>query len=158
MEEGDRHRQREAGLTRSGTSTGTVTYLNSSDTPSASTIFTVTVNDEGNSGNDPGLTGDATSEEGTNSVTINIAAMNDAPIVGAPAGPLAATEQTSLSIQGTGFGQNATVSIFDLNGRMVQSDQFDGDYTWDTATGNGVYFVVVSDELGNYETLELVKL
>jgi hypothetical protein len=64
----------------------------------------------------------------------------------------------SVSIQGTGFGQNATVSIFDLNGRMVDSGQFDGDYTWNAATGNGVYFVVVRDELGNYETLELVKL
>ena len=35
-------------LTSAGT--GTVTYLNSSDTPSASTILTVTVNDQGNTG------------------------------------------------------------------------------------------------------------
>ena len=62
-----------------GTGTGTITYLNGSDTPSASTTLTVTVNDGGNTGVDPGLTGDATSEEGTNSQIINITAVNDAP-------------------------------------------------------------------------------
>ncbi|MCP3852371.1 MAG: hypothetical protein GY694_19370, partial [Gammaproteobacteria bacterium] len=60
-------------------STGTINYLNSSETPSASTTFTVTVNDAGNTGADPGLTGDGTSEEGTNSQTINITATNDDP-------------------------------------------------------------------------------
>ncbi|MCP4936336.1 MAG: LamG domain-containing protein, partial [bacterium] len=60
-------------------STGTINYLNSSDTPSASTTFTVTVNDAGNTGADPGLTGDGSSEEGTNSQTINITATNDGP-------------------------------------------------------------------------------
>jgi hypothetical protein len=62
-----------------GGGTGTITYLNGSDDPSASTLLTVTVNDTGNVGADPGLTGDGTSEEGTNSQTINIAATNDAP-------------------------------------------------------------------------------
>ncbi|MCP3878464.1 MAG: DUF285 domain-containing protein, partial [Sulfitobacter sp.] len=60
-------------------STGTITYLNGNVTPSASTTFTVTVNDAGNTGADPGLTGDGTSEEGTNSQTINITATNDDP-------------------------------------------------------------------------------
>ena len=73
-----------------------VTYLNSSNTPSATTTLTVTVNDQGNTGTDPGLTGDALSEEGTNNVIINITAVNDAPVVNAPAGPLAATEQTQF--------------------------------------------------------------
>ena len=41
-----------------GAGTGTITYLNNSDTPSASTTITVTVNDGGNTGADPGLTGD----------------------------------------------------------------------------------------------------
>ncbi len=61
------------------TSTGTITYLNSSDTPSASTTFTVVVNDSGNTGADPGLTGNGSSEEGTNNVTINLTATNDDP-------------------------------------------------------------------------------
>ena len=41
---------------------------------------------------DPGLTGGPGDEEGTNNVTINFTAVNDAPVVGAPGGPLAATE------------------------------------------------------------------
>ena len=55
-----------------GTSTGTITYLNNSDTPGSNTTLTVTVNDQGNTGSDPGLTGDGSSEEGSNTVTINI--------------------------------------------------------------------------------------
>ena len=70
-------------------STGTITYLNSSDTPSSSTTITVTVNDQGNTGNDPGSSGDGSTEEGTNNQTINITAMNDAPVVGAPGSALA---------------------------------------------------------------------
>ncbi|MCP3938389.1 MAG: hypothetical protein GY708_23830, partial [Actinomycetia bacterium] len=102
-------------------STGTITYLNSSDTPSTSTTFTVTVNDAGNTGTDPGLTGDGSSEEGTNSQTINLTAMNDAPVVNAPGSALAATEQVGLSIEGAGFsvsdvdeagsGATATLSV-----------------------------------------------
>jgi hypothetical protein len=65
-----------------GTSTGTITYLNNSDTPSSNTTLTVTVNDQGNTGSDPGLTGDGSSEEGNNNVTINIASVNDPPVLG----------------------------------------------------------------------------
>ena len=64
-------------LTAAGT--GTITYLNSSDTPSASATFTVTVNDQGNTGADPGSSGGPADEEGTNNVTINITAINDDP-------------------------------------------------------------------------------
>ena len=69
-----------------GGGTGTITYLNGSDTPAASVTFTVTVNDAGNTGDDPGASGGPADEEGTNNVTINITDMNDAPVVGAPAG------------------------------------------------------------------------
>ena len=62
-----------------GGGSGTISYLNGSDTPSASTTITVTVNDQGNTGADPGLSGDASSEEGSNSQTINITAVNDDP-------------------------------------------------------------------------------
>ncbi len=64
-----------------GGGTGTISYLNSSDTPSASTTITVLVNDAGNTGADPGLTADATSEEGSNSQTINITAVNDEQVL-----------------------------------------------------------------------------
>ncbi|MEM7252470.1 MAG: LamG-like jellyroll fold domain-containing protein, partial [Pseudomonadota bacterium] len=86
-----------------GAGTGTITYVNGSDTPSASTAFTVTVNDQGNTGADPGISGTATTEEGSNNVTINITAMNDAPVVTAPGAALGATEQIGLTVHGTGF-------------------------------------------------------
>ena len=64
-----------------GSSTGTITYFNSSDAPMPATTLTVTVNDQGNMGMDPGLSGDGSSEEDTNNVMINIMAVNDAPII-----------------------------------------------------------------------------
>ncbi|MCP3888110.1 MAG: hypothetical protein GY702_04450, partial [Desulfobulbaceae bacterium] len=80
-------------------STGTINYLNSSETPSASTTFTVTVNDAGNTGTDPGLTGDGTSEEGTNSQTINITATNDDPTnVGSLPTDITVTEDVSSNV------------------------------------------------------------
>ncbi|MCP3934814.1 MAG: hypothetical protein GY708_05510, partial [Actinomycetia bacterium] len=82
-----------------GASTGTITYLNGSDTPSASTVFSVAVNDGGNTGIDPGLTADGTSEEGTSSVTINVAATNDDPTnAGALPTDIAVTEDVSSNI------------------------------------------------------------
>ncbi|MCG8324357.1 MAG: DUF4347 domain-containing protein, partial [Thiotrichales bacterium] len=60
----------------SGASTGTITYTDPGGTV-LNTTFTVTVNDAGNTGTDPGLTGDGSSEEGTNSVVINLDADND---------------------------------------------------------------------------------
>jgi hypothetical protein len=62
-----------------GAGTGTIVYTNASNSPSAATTFTVTVNDRGNSGADPGLTGDADSEAGAASQTIDITAVNDDP-------------------------------------------------------------------------------
>ena len=62
-----------------GSGTGTVVYNNNSNTPSASTPITLTVNDGGNTGADPGLTADGSSEEDSASQTINITAINDNP-------------------------------------------------------------------------------
>ena len=62
-----------------GAGTGTITYFNNSDTPVSSTTITVTVNDGGNTGADPGLTGDGSSEEDSAAQTINISAINDDP-------------------------------------------------------------------------------
>ena len=47
--------------------------------PSASTTITLTVNDQGNTGADPGDTGDGSSEEHSAAQTINITAVNDGP-------------------------------------------------------------------------------
>ncbi|MEZ6095171.1 MAG: hypothetical protein R3C03_13235 [Pirellulaceae bacterium] len=66
----------------SGSSTGTIVYyydqLAASDIPPASTNITLLINDGGNTGTDPGLTGTSTSEEHSASQTINITAFNDA--------------------------------------------------------------------------------
>ncbi|MEZ6122866.1 MAG: PKD domain-containing protein [Planctomycetaceae bacterium] len=81
-------------------STGTI-YLNSSNTPSASTNLTVTVNDLGNSGTDPGLTADANSEEATTVVAINITAVNGDPAV-SHGGAYTINEGDALNLDASG--------------------------------------------------------
>ena len=108
-----------------GTSLGTMVFLHdqtvASDTPSASTTFTMTVNDGGNSGADPGLTGDGASEEGFASQTITLFALNDAPEFRGPNlivnGDFASGDLTGWSTTGTAnynsgrlhFGEGNTV-------------------------------------------------
>ena len=62
-----------------GSGTGTIVYIADSDAPSATTTLTLSVNDRGNTGSDPGLTGSRTSEQDSVSQTINITAVNDSP-------------------------------------------------------------------------------
>ena len=82
-----------------GAGTGTITYLNSSDTPSASTTITVTVNDGGNTGADPGLTGDGSSEQDFATQTINITATNDDPTnAGSLPSDISVTEDVSSDL------------------------------------------------------------
>jgi large repetitive protein len=56
---------------------------------------TFTFNDRGNSGRDPGLTGDATSEEARTTATLTIGAINDAPTTAGNLPP-----QTNVDAQG----------------------------------------------------------
>ena len=67
-----------------------------SDTPPASDTLTLLVNDNGNTGSGGALTG-------SDSATINIAAVNDAPVATITPTTYSATEQTSLSLEGTGI-------------------------------------------------------
>ena len=83
-----------------GAGTGTITYLNPSDDPGAVTTLTVTVNDGGNTGTDPGTSGSAATEEGTNSVTIDISPVNDVPVLGG-ANNLAAIAEDMVGNGGT---------------------------------------------------------
>jgi len=53
-----------------GVCTDTITYT-ASGTSTIDATFTVTVNDQSNTGDDPGTSGTTTTEEGTNSVTVN---------------------------------------------------------------------------------------
>ena len=62
-----------------GSTTGFVIYQNNSDSPSSTATLTMTVNDLGNTGADPGLTGDDASEIAETTTTINITPVNDAP-------------------------------------------------------------------------------
>ena len=74
-----------------------------------SDTLTFTVNDQGNTGADPGLTGDGSSEEDSDTVTININAVNDTPVL-TVATPLASTEQVFATIDAA-----ASVSDLDLD-------------------------------------------
>jgi Ca2+-binding RTX toxin-like protein len=92
--------------------TSTVTYTADTDSPPAGTTFTVTVNDGGSAGLDPGLTGDATSEQGTTSVPIQIIAVND-PVTGtAPATATLDEDATNVAIAGMSITDPDAISNF----------------------------------------------
>ena len=72
--------------------TSTVSYVDNTDTPSASSTLTLTVHDNGNTGTGGDLVSVATS-------TINITAVNDAPVATITPVSYAATEQVSAHPQ-----------------------------------------------------------
>ncbi|MEZ6122867.1 MAG: cadherin-like domain-containing protein [Planctomycetaceae bacterium] len=97
-----------------GTSTGTLQYRHPSNSPPTSTTLTLTINDQGNTGTDPGLTGDGTSEEDSATVTINITATNDIPLV-------------NMSTGGETYVENASPVIVDSAVTITDSDNLDFD-------------------------------
>jgi VCBS repeat-containing protein len=74
----------------------TVSYIDNTDTPSASTVLTLSVNDNGNTGAGGPLSA-------TTTATINITAVNDAPVATITPTSYSATEQTSLNLKATGL-------------------------------------------------------
>ena len=111
-----------------GTGTGTIVYTNNSDTPPASTTLTLLVNDGGNTGIDPLLTADGTSEEHSAAQSITITAVNDAPTVATNLG-LNVNEGSSANIISTaqlnegdpddsGTGLTYTISAATSNGTL----------------------------------------
>lgn len=64
---------------------------------------------------------------------------------------------SSVVISGTGFGDGATIDIFDASGRIVDSAPFSGCFTW-TGQGSpaGAYLVRVSDG-SSLESLRLIR-
>src|SRR4029077_1712016 len=76
--------------------TSTVSYADNTDTPSASATLTLTTHDNGNTGTG----GDLVSSD---TATINITAVNDAPVATITPTSYAATEQTSLTLKNTGL-------------------------------------------------------
>ena len=84
--------------------TSTLVYNDNTDTPGASTTLTLAIDDGGNTGTGGAHTASA-------SVTIDIAAVNDAPVASVPAGPYSAIEQTTLDLKNTGLSVNDVDSL-----------------------------------------------
>ena len=55
-------------------------------------------------------------------------------------------------------GVNASVTIFDMHGRQVESDNFQESWTWNSSAPSGMYVFVIRDDQGQSETLDLMKL
>ena len=100
----------------------TASYLINSDTPPASDTLTLSVNDGGNSGS-----GGAQSDSA--SATINIGAVNDGPAATITPASYVATEQTSLTLEGTGLaiadvdagGASVTATLSVVSGTLTAS-------------------------------------
>lgn len=73
--------------------------------------------------------------------------------LGASANPFSAT----VEIEGSGFGDGATLEIFDMSGRMIERAAFDGAFFWNGSNApSGAYIVRVADG-ESLESLRLVK-
>ena len=75
--------------------TSTVSYIDNIDAPSVSATLTLQVSDNGNTGG-----GSLTNSD---TATINLTAVNDAPVVTIVPATYSATEQTNLALHGTGI-------------------------------------------------------
>ncbi|HLS86476.1 MAG TPA: tandem-95 repeat protein, partial [Burkholderiales bacterium] len=98
-----------------GNSGAAVVYLNPSDAPSAATTLTLAVSDGSLSASD--------------SATIGIAAVNDAPVATIAAGGFAATEQTALDLTVGGL------SVADVDGPLVMATLTVGEGVLDVSAG-----------------------
>ena len=129
-----------------GTGSGTIVYNNGSDTPAPSTVITVTVNDGGNTGADPGDTANGSSEEDSASQTINLNATNDAPTLTLPDG---------ISIHSFGIFDQARDVTHQDDGKILVAGssndgsgdnfllaRFNADGTLDTSFGSGLGYVI----------------
>jgi hypothetical protein len=91
-------------------STGTGVFYTTAANANGAVTLTVNLNDQGNTGLDPGLTGTAANEQATSTVTLNISAVNDAPVL-----------DLDGNVAGTGYA-----TTFTENGaavRITDSDQ-----------------------------------
>ncbi len=85
-----------------------------------SDALTINTNDHGNTGIDPGLSGTATSEQDSDTVSITVTAVNDAPVAIITPTSYAATEQTALTLKNTGL------SISDVDAGSSFDDRHPG--------------------------------
>ena len=89
---------------------GTITYVSASDSPPASTVFTVSLNDAG-------VSGTGGPQTGSDTATINLTAVNDAPTATITPATYAATEQVALTLHGTGL----SIADVDTGGAVVRA-------------------------------------
>ena len=88
--------------------TSTVSYSDNTDTPSPSTTLTLSVNDNGNTGGGALI--------GNDTATINIAAVNDAPVNTVPGGTLAVNAGAALGFTGANM-----VTVHDVDGNLAST-------------------------------------
>ncbi len=81
---------------------------------------------------------------------------NGSGIQGLSVVPSANPFSGAVTIQAPGV--NASIAIFDLHGRQVESDNFQESWTWNSSAPAGTYVFVIRDDQGASATLELVKI
>lgn len=65
-----------------------------------------------------------------------------------------------VTVTGSGFGSDALITVYDIRGNVISTDEFFGTFTFGTGTelDKGVYFVKVKDGLGRESFLSLTCL
>ncbi len=115
-----------------GSAGGTLSYIDNSDNPPASTTLTLTVNDLGNSGSGGALTG-------SDSATLFITAVNDAPVLGG-ANNLTTIAEDLVNNPGTLVSALIAGKFSDVDGpgRGIAVTAVDnGNGTWQYTTNGG---------------------
>ncbi|WP_162946175.1 gliding motility-associated C-terminal domain-containing protein [Chitinophaga barathri] len=96
---------------------GNVIFQNEANN-TANVQMVILINDDGNTGADPGTTGTPTSEQATATVTLQIVAVNDAPVIAVPG-----TQTTLMNISkvfSTGNGNLISISDTDAGTNPVK--------------------------------------
>jgi VCBS repeat-containing protein len=117
--------------------TSTLSYIDSSDAPSASTTLTLQVSDNGN-------TGSGGTQTASDTATINIVAVNDAPVLADTALTLTVAEDAGVPSGAVGSPVSAfTGGISDVDSAAVNgiaivgSNESDGTWYYSTNGGSG---------------------
>ncbi|MDH4568073.1 DUF4347 domain-containing protein [Pseudomonas sp. BN414] len=84
----------------------------------ASVTLTVAIDDGGNTGSDPGLSGTGSSEADSTTLTLAVLAVNDAPVNSAPASAI--VDQDDTLVFSSGNGNLITISDVDAGGGTVR--------------------------------------
>jgi Domain of unknown function (DUF4347)/Bacterial lectin/Bacterial Ig domain len=132
---------------------GSVTYLSTSETAVAD-VLTVTINDNGNTGIDPGTSGTGSNEIRTATVNIAIALINDPPVNTLPAS-YSTAEDTTLALTGLSVADNdagtGVISVtLAVTGGTITSP---GNGVAVTTSGSGTSSLVLTGTLANINAL-----